>query len=102
MRIPAKKGGCRKQQNGKHIIIPAPKKAAEKTRHRNNNDVRDRVGGYDPRDILDRRAKGRTHIRDRDVDNRRVDQLDHRCGDDGDDDDPFSKALFCQWESVKY
>ena len=98
MRIAAKKRRSRKQQNGKDIIIPSSEQATEKTRHGNDNHVRDRVGRDHPRNILDRRAERRAHVRDRYVHDRRVDQLDHRGCYHGDDDDPFFKTLFCHGE----
>ena len=53
----------------------------EERGHRQNDDVRQDVGRADPRDFLARRAEITGHLRQRDVDDRRVEHFHDRGGD---------------------
>jgi len=77
------------QDDRSREVIAASEKGREKRGHRNHDHVGDHISGHHPGDLIERRAEVAHHLRQRDVDDRRIDQLDHRRQDDRDRDDPL-------------
>ena len=77
-RVAAEERRDREQHDRAGEIVSPAEGAREPRRHRHHDHVRDDVAGADPRDLFERRAEIPHHVRNRDVDDGGVDQLEHR------------------------
>src|ERR1700674_3637741 len=73
-------------------VALSAEKSRQPTRHWDDDDVSDDVRGRDPRDLVERRAEVSHHVRDGDVDDRSIDQLEHRRHRDGGGNDVFVRV----------
>src|SRR6185436_20420491 len=73
-------------------IAPSAEVRRQPARHRDDDDVGDDVRRRYPGDFVERGAEVPHHVRDGDVDDRGVDQLQHRGHRDGGGDDVFVRV----------
>src|SRR5689334_4739642 len=87
MRRAAEERGDRKKRDRSGEIALSAEIGGEPPRHRDDDNVGNDVGSRYPRDLVERRAEVPHHVRDGDVDDRGIDQLQHRrhCYRGGDD-----------------
>ncbi len=85
----AEKRRAHEQNDRSGEVALPPEVPGQPARHRDDNHVGDDVSGRHPRDLVERGAEISHHVRDRDVDDRRVDQFEHRGERDRDGDDVF-------------
>ncbi len=78
MRRAAKEGRDREEQDRAREIALSAEKSRQPARHRDDDDVGDDVCGGNPCDLVERGAEVPHHVRNGDVDDRGVDQLEHR------------------------
>ena len=78
MRGTTKKARERKEHDGRDKVTLPPEYRAEPAGQRNYDDTRHDVARRDPRDLVEARAEIVHHVRQRDVDDRAVDDLHER------------------------
>ena len=84
----AEKRGDREQDDRGGEVAPAAEPLGEERGHRQDDDVREDVAGADPADLLLGGAEIPGHLRQRHVDDRGVEHLHDRGGDEAEQDEP--------------
>ena len=92
MRGAAEETRRREQQDRADEVPLAAEHPAEPTRERHDDDARKDVAGGNPGDFVERRAEVPHHVRERDVDDRVVDDLQQRRQDDRERDDVLMRG----------